>query len=230
MPDRKKSNVLVVAAHPDDEALGCGGTLALHAKQGDYVHALFMTNGVGARGSDQGAQERRAACENATKALGISSVTYNDFPDNKMDSVALLDIVKKIETVIKEIQPAIIYTHHSGDLNIDHEITSRAVLTACRPLPGHSVQAIYGFEVPSSTEWAGPSHTRAFLPSHFVEITTTFEAKKKSLSFYNMEMHSFPHPRSHRNIEALATLRGSQVGVEKAEAFSTIRTMNKDKI
>lgn len=219
-------NILVIAAHSDDEALGCGGTLARHVREGDRVYALFMTDGVGAR-NEGDIEERRKAAQKSAEAIGITQCIFNQFPDNAMDTVALLDIVKAVESAIREINPHIIYTHHSGDLNIDHAITARAVLTACRPLPGANIKAIYGFEVLSSTEWAGPSPDNAFCPNHFVEISEDFATKMKSIDAYNLEMRAFPHPRSAEAIEAQAILRGAQAGVHKAEAFTTIRTIQR---
>ena len=144
--------VLVVAAHPDDEALGCGATMARHAARGDTVCGLFMADGVGARGSTIGLEARRAAAEAAARVLGAEPPRVLGFPDNRLDTVALLDIVQAVEGVLAEVQPDVIYTHHGGDLNIDHVIAHRAVMTAARPVPGQPVRAVYGFEVPSSTE------------------------------------------------------------------------------
>lgn len=222
-----KKRVLVIAAHSDDEALGCGGTLARHAREKDDVYALFMTDGVGARGDTKGAKARADAAHKAAKALGIKDIMMGSFPDNAMDCVPLLEIVQFVESAIRDIKPHVIYTHHAGDLNIDHVLTSRAVLTACRPLPGSKVEAIYGFEVLSSTEWAGPAAANAFCPAHFVNIEEDYAAKVKALKAYQMEMRTFPHPRSPQVVEALAVLRGSQAGVKRAEAFTVLRTITR---
>ncbi len=219
-----KKRVLVVAAHPDDEALGCGGTLARHAREKDEVYALFMTDGVGARGGSKGAKERAKAAAKAAKFMGLRDFMIGVFPDNSMDCAPFLEVVQFVEAAMREIKPQVIYTHHAGDLNIDHVLTSRAVLTACRPLPGSKIEAIYGFEVLSSTEWAGPAQDRAFCPAHFVNIEKDFSAKVKALKAYQVEMRDFPHPRSPQVIEALAVLRGSQAGFKKAEAFTVLRT------
>ena len=217
--------VLAIAAHPDDEALGAAGTLARHAKEGDAVHIVFLADGEGARGSTDHLSDRRAAAQHAGGAMGAQSVLFHDFPDNQMDTVPLLEVAKFVEKTIKEIKPQIIYTHHGGDLNIDHQITHRAVLTACRPMPGNQIEAIYGFEVLSSTEWASPDQDNAFRPTHYVDITAHYAAKDKALKHYEGEMRNFPHARSYKAAEALATLRGSHVGFEKAEAFTVIRTI-----
>lgn len=222
-----RERVLVIAAHPDDEALGCGGTIARHADSGDDVYALFMTDGVGARGAKQDKSARRKACDQAAKILGVKKTFHENFPDNAMDTVSLLSITKSIEKIIKQINPSVIYTHHAGDLNIDHGITARAVMTACRPVPGSNIKSIYGFEILSSTEWAAPSAANTFLPAHFVNIEKYFPAKMKALTSYAMEMRPFPHARSYESVEALGALRGTQAGFKKAEAFSVLRTIKK---
>jgi LmbE family N-acetylglucosaminyl deacetylase len=144
-----------------------------------------------------------------------------------MDAVPLLDVAKVVEQAVRRIRPQIIYTHHEGDLNVDHGVTARAVLTACRPLAASPVEAIYGFEILSSTEWAGPAAAHAFLPAHFVNIEREFRTKIKALAAYRREMRDFPHPRSAQAVEALAVWRGAQAGVKKAEAFSVVRTIRK---
>ena len=164
--------VLAVVAHPDDEVLGTGGTLARHAAKGDAVHILFLADGVGARGDDKAAAERRAkAARLAASALGAREPEFLGLPDNRLDRLALLDIVQPIENAIRKIAPQTIYTHHAGDLNIDHGLCHRAVLTACRPLPDSTVLRIYAMEVPSSTEWSSPQSGNAFMPTHFVDIS-----------------------------------------------------------
>ena len=217
-------SVLVVAAHPDDEALGCGGTLARHTAEGDTVHAIFLTNGVGSRGhSSAEARERNAAARVALAILGVAEVEFYSFPDNQLDTLSLLEVVRAIEARLDAFRPDIVYTHHAGDLNIDHRICQQAVLTAFRPAPGQSVHAIYGFEVCSSTEWAFAGADRAFLPVHFVDIVDYLGAKLAALEAYGDEMRPFPHVRSFEAIKALAQWRGSTVGVAAAEAFSVIR-------
>ena len=190
--------VLAIVAHPDDEALGAGGTLARHAAKGDAVHILFLADGVGARGDDKAAAERRAkAARLAASALRAREPEFLGLPDNRLDRLELLDIIQPIENVIRKIAPQTIYTHHAGDLNIDHGLCHRAVLTACRPLPGSTVLRIYAMEVPSSTEWSSPHSGNAFMPTHFVEISGTQAAKRRALEAYGEEMRPFPHPRSY---------------------------------
>ena len=217
--------ILVVAAHTDDEAMGCGGTIARHVAEGDKVHLLFMTDGVGSREVvAEEVTERLSAAQQAADILGVSSFINLNFPDNRMDSVALLDIVKEVETVISKIAPEIIYTHHIGDLNIDHQVTHKVVMTACRPQPGFCVKTIYAFEVLSSTEWQTPGLI-SFVPNVFVDITDYLSTKIKSCNAYYEEMRNVPHSRSVENIELLAKHRGYTVGVNAAEAFVLLRSI-----
>jgi LmbE family N-acetylglucosaminyl deacetylase len=223
--------VLVVAAHSDDEVLGAGGTIAKHAECGDDVHVLFLTDGVGARASDaQGKKDkekRLEAAKVALETLGVSSFENLDFPDNKIDSVPLLDVTQSIERFARNKQPEIVYTHSLADLNVDHRLCQQAVLTAFRPLPNQTVRNIYAFEVASSTEWGfAQTEGRAFRPTHFVDVTKTMQKKLKALDAYKDEMRMFPHARSIKAIEALATWRGATVGCSAAEAFEVIRSLN----
>ncbi len=219
----KTENILTIAAHPDDEALGCGGTLARHVVAGDRVQCLFLADGAGSRGEGTDVVLRQQQAEAAARKLGAAMPILLDFPDNRMDCVPLLDIVQAIEKVIAKVRPDIIYTHHGNDLNIDHRIVHQAVLTACRPQPGSCVRAIYGFEVPSSTEWASVEVASAFRPVRFVSISDFLQQKLALLDCYAEEMRPSPHARSREAVEALAKWRGATVGVAAAEAYSVIR-------
>jgi len=217
------TKVLVVAAHSDDEALGCAGTIAKHVEAGDEVHLLFLTDGVGARVADENDKKNRvSATAISSGLLGVKSYEFADFPDNKMDSVPLLDIVKCIEAKMDNVNPEVIYTHHSGDLNVDHQLAHRAVLTASRPQPGNTIKEIYAFEVLSSTEWQTPS-IEPFLPTVFIDISAHIEKKRKSLQAYAEEMRDRPHSRSIENAINLARFRGNSMGIEYAEAFVLVR-------
>lgn len=217
-------SILAVVAHPDDEVLGAGGTLARLAAGGAKVHIAFLADGVGARGSDKAAAERRIkAARLAASHLAALEPQFLGFPDNRLDQLDLLDITQAVERLVAEIAPGTIYTHHAGDLNIDHAICHRAVLTACRPLPGSSVRAIYAMEVPSSTEWASPAPNNAFMPTRFVDISAVAKVKRRALEAYGEEMRPFPHPRSFEAIDALARWRGATAGLAAAEAFMVLR-------
>jgi LmbE family N-acetylglucosaminyl deacetylase len=217
-------NVLIVAAHTDDEALGCGGTITRHVAEGDTVNIIYMADGVTSREKceETSFESRNAAAENAQAILGINKVYYLGLPDNRMDSLPFLDVVRPLEKIILQLKPEIVYTHHFGDLNVDHRITHQAVMTACRPLPDSCVREIYAFEVVSSTDWASPG-LLPFDPNCYIDISLYLDVKMKALNAYALEMRPFPHARSTKAIEALACLRGSQVGLEAAEAFIILR-------
>lgn len=217
--------VLVVAAHPDDEVLGCGGTVAWHVDQGHEVKVHIMAEGATSRTDmpDRLAMAtelgglRRSARE-AAAILG-ASVSFDSYADNRMDSVDLLDVVKSVERVVTELRPDRVYTHHGNDVNIDHRIVHQAVVTACRPVPGQSVSSLLFFETPSSTEWQPSACEVVFAPNWFVSIENTIERKRMALQAYASEMRDFPHPRSLVAVEHLARWRGACVGVSAAEAF-----------
>lgn len=221
-------SILIIASHPDDEVLGCGGAILRHIDKGDKVSLLFMTDGVSSRmkTSRKNIRSRIKALKRSNSILGIQSFHHLNFPDNSMDKHPLLNIVKKIETIIKKIKPSVVYTHHHGDLNIDHKITHNAVMTACRPLPDSTVYEIYGFEVLSSTEWATP-HKSVFMPNLYIDITKYISKKIKALEAYNEELRKPPHSRSVEHVKTLAKHRGYSMGVEMAEAFEVYRIINR---
>jgi LmbE family N-acetylglucosaminyl deacetylase len=218
--------VLVVAAHTDDEALGCGGTIARHVAEGDTVYAVFMADGASSRSGNtiRDFAIRNEAAENARVILGIKENFYLGFPDNSMDSIPLLEVVQQLEKIIDRLQPNIVYTHHHGDLNVDHRITNQAVMTACRPIPHTSVRAIYTFEVTSSTDWANQNFF-PFIPCHFVNVERYLERKIASLQAYSLEMRLVPHSRSIMHNVYLSHHRGYMVGLTAAEAFMISRSI-----
>lgn len=217
--------ILVIAAHPDDEVLGCGGAISKHTSNGDSVDILFVSDGVNARNSNNPyeVEKRKKAALSAASILGTNQPIFFDYPDNQLDTVPLLHVIQKIESVISELQPDTIYTHHSGDLNIDHEIVNRAVMTASRSYPGQSVKNIFVFEVVSSTECQGLNSNKVFIPNHYVDIDQFLEKKMLAINAYSMEMRDFPHPRSVKAIKSLAAWRGASVGIQNAECFQVIR-------
>jgi len=223
--------VLVIGAHPDDEVLGCGATAARLVTEGHEVHFAILGEGMTSRHLDRAdadAAQVAALHEQAHAAaakLGVKSVVLHKLPDNRLDTVALLDIVKIVETLVEQIKPEVIYTHHGGDLNVDHVILHRAVLTATRPVTGQPVREIYAFEVPSATEWAFQNLGPAFQPNVFVDVTRTLEAKIAAMECYESEVRKFPHPRSPEALRALAMRWGSVAGCAAAEAFELIRSI-----
>ena len=222
--------ILVIVAHPDDEVLGCGGTIARLTSEGSYVYTLILGEGVTSRDSKRDRTKReneiaelRKQAENANKILGVKKLYAYDFPDNRFDTVPLLDIIKTIEKIKNSVKPDIVFTHHCGDLNIDHQITFKAIMTACRPIKDESVKEIYSFEIPSSTEWNAPFSLTYFMPDYFVNINKSLVAKINALKEYKTELRDFPHPRSLKAIDLNAKQWGVRVGVEAAEAFKIVR-------
>jgi len=223
---------LVIAAHPDDEVLGCGGTIAKLSRAGADVHVAFLADGVGARtdnsaASDEDLSERRQAASRACALLGVKSTAFHDLPDNRLDSVPLLDIIKPIEALIERFQPDTIFTHCAGDVNVDHCRVHQATIVACRPQPGHPVNNVFLFEVASSTEWQLPGSAPAFVPNVFVEITDTIDIKLSALGEYKQELRAWPHPRSTEAVKHLASWRGATIGVASAEAFVLGRSLTR---
>ena len=214
----KKDKIYIVAAHPDDEILGCGGTIIKFREKYD-VNVIFMTNGTSARGKNKKeAVLRKKACLDLFKFLKLKKPIFMNFPDNKMDTVPLLKIIQKLEKIIEKNKPKIIFTHYSECLNIDHKITSQAVMTACRPLKNCSVKKILSFEVLSSTEWA-KFNNKSFEPNYFIDISSSFEKKLIAMKFYKRELRKYPHSRSLKAIESLARFRGISCGDSYAEGF-----------
>lgn len=217
---------LVIAAHPDDEVLGCGGYMAKLSANGWKVFVLIMAEGATSR---QASRDRPAAAvelsalqgaaQAAAGILGAELLEMLDFPDNRMDSVDLLDVVKAIERSVAACKPALVLTHHVSDVNIDHTVINNAVAAACRPCGPNPVEQLLFFEVPSSTEWRPAGTSRPFEPGYFVDISGFLGAKKQALEAYASEMRPFPHPRSTEAVEHLARWRGATVGVAAAEAF-----------
>ncbi|WP_456324631.1 PIG-L deacetylase family protein [Desulfonauticus submarinus] len=221
--------ILIVAAHPDDEILGCGGTVARMVREGYEAYTLILGEGITSRDEVRNRAKRDAEiCElrkqiyKATKIIGVKDVFIYDFPDNRFDTVPLLDIVKVVEKVKSEIQPDIIFTHYEHDLNIDHQITYQAVITATRPMVHESVNTIYSFEVLSSTEWKYPQN---YSPNVFVDISDTLDLKIRAMTEYTSELCQYPHPRSIEGIKMKAQLRAMEAGFEFAEAFMLIRNL-----
>jgi LmbE family N-acetylglucosaminyl deacetylase len=218
-------NVLVVAAHPDDEVLGCGGSMARHSKQGDIVSVLILADGVSSRTDgtsdlNRSTIEARKQCaQRANTILGTTNLLMLAYPDNCMDTVPLLKVVQAIEQAIENHKPTIVYTHHSGDVNVDHCLVHDAVIAACRPQPGQTVRQLLFFETPSSTEWRPPVSRMPFSANWFNDVSDTINIKLEALAAYGSEMRGFPHPRSLAAIEHLARWRGACVGLAAAEAF-----------
>ena len=221
--------VLVVAAHPDDEILGLGGTIARHTQGGDSVSVVIVAEGATSRREKNlvNTEILKNCALNAAKILGTEKPQFLGLPDQRLETVEFLDIVKKIEEFMEKVKPDVIYTHHGNDLNLDHRTVHQAVITAFRPIPGTTFNKIYGFETLSSTEWSTTSIGPRFCPNYYVDISQTLDIKTKALESYEVEMRPFPHPRSIEAVKNLGKVRGSAVGVVAAEAFETLLEINR---
>lgn len=224
--------VLVVAAHPDDELLGVGGTIRKLANQGIECRAIIIGEGITSRAEKRSEadfdelKELQKDARLAANKVGYISIDFCELPDNRLDSMDLLDVIKVVTKYIEMYQPDTIFTHHHGDLNIDHRIVCEAVLTACRPVGNYFVERIYSYETASSTEW-NYTYGEPFNPTVFFDVTDTVEAKIEGMACYRSESAEYPHPRSAKALRALASYRGSNVGVEMAEAFMALRDVHR---
>ena len=228
--EKKMKNVLVFAAHPDDELLGLGSTIRRLANEGISTRAVIMAEGLTSRADKRvdadmsELKDLQADAMRAAEVVGYKELNFCGLPDNRMDGVELLDIVKIVSGYIEEYQPDTIFTHHHGDLNIDHRMTYEAVITACRPMEGGTVKRIYAFETPSSTEW-NYHYSEPFTPNVYFDVTDTIESKIIGMSCYRSESTIYPHPRSPEALRSLAALRGSNAGYKYAEAFMLVREL-----
>ena len=226
---------MIIVAHPDDEILGAGATINKLIK--DYktlAHVVILGEGITSRSQQRDKQKwekelkiHRSNILKAQETTGYQSSSIYDFPDNRFDTIALLDIIKIIETEKNKFNPEVIFTHHAGDLNIDHRITFQAVMTACRPQPDDTVKSIFSFEIPSSTEWQAFNNQPPFIPNFFMEINEdNLNAKQKAMECYEYEKRYFPHPRSIEALKIQAQKRGIEIGKNLAEAYMLIRSIN----
>jgi len=225
------TKVLVIAAHPDDEVLGCGGTIARLAREGHDLYIAILGEGFTSRFQRReqadlsmvGALHTRS--REAAQMLGAKDIFLHNLPDNRFDTVPLLEVIKIVEGLIANLGPNVIYTHHGCDLNVDHRVTHQAVLTATRPLKGQPVREVYAFEIPSSTEWAFHRNGSAFHPNVFIDVSDTLAIKVQAFCHYETEVRPFPHPRSPEAITAIGQRWGSVAGCNAAEAFELVRAI-----
>jgi N-acetylglucosamine malate deacetylase 1 len=217
-------NVLVVAAHPDDEILGVGGTVASHVAKRDKVRVAVMCEGVTSRYSSNRDGEIRKQANEAARIIGVTDLVLGDWPDQRLDTLPECELANKVHQLIEEVQPEVIYTHFGGDINRDHRILAEAVLVAARPYSAPSVREIIMFETPSSTEWGSPTLTVPFQPNLYVDISEFMERKVKAFSCYSAEVQQYPHPRSLAALADRARYWGSVVNRPSAEAFMLVRS------
>lgn len=231
----RNKRVMIVVAHPDDELLGLGATMnKLIEEYGILTHVIILGEGITSRSDKRDVEKwesqlsiHRSNIFNAQKAIGYNSVSIYDFPDNRFDTVPLLDIIKVIEKEKNLFLPNVIFTHHGGDVNIDHKLTFESVITACRPINSEVVKTIITFETPSGTEWRASSDPKHFVPNILFEVSEkNIDSKIRGMESYEFERRKYPHPRSPEALKILAQRWGISVGVDYAEAFCLIRSIN----
>ena len=217
------NKVLIIAPHPDDETLGCGGTLLKHGSSGDEIHWLIVTNITEKYGWEiEKVSRRQEEIKKVSKAYGFKSVHKLDFPTMKLDAIPISELVNKISNVIKKVKPHFIYLNDQNDIHTDHQIVFKAVMSSSKSFRHPYIQRILNYETLSETEFTAPLQGKAFQPNVFVDITKFFEKKGKIMLEYDSEVMDPPYPRSLDVIEALAKYRGSRIGVKYAEAFSLL--------
>ena len=228
----KDKKILIVVAHPDDEILGLGATMHKIIRETNCeTRVVILGEGITSRSDNRDTelwkkelQIHRSNIESATATIGYGNVSVYDFPDNRFDSVDLLDLVKTIEKEKQDFNPDIIFTHHGGDVNIDHQMTFQAVNTACRPMEQENVRSIITFETASGTEWIASTDPRKFVPNFYFSIEKEdLDAKIKAMESYEFEKRPYPHPRSPEALEIIAKRWGTVVGTRMAEAFCVVR-------
>jgi LmbE family N-acetylglucosaminyl deacetylase len=221
------NRILVVATHPDDEVLGCGGVIARHASAGDEVHVVVATKGVPPMFSAELVQQTREELARAHQILGVKGITFLDFPAAHLDTIPGSRIAEAFRAVFCDVKPHVVYVPHQGDLHTDHKCTYWASLVAARPHMGHTPSRLLCYETLSETEWGAPSPADAFVPNVFVDISEHLDTKRRAMACYRTQLNDYPHPRSLKAIEALAALRGATVCVPAAEAFMLLREVLK---
>jgi LmbE family N-acetylglucosaminyl deacetylase len=231
----RNKRIMIVVAHPDDELLGLGATF--HKLIDEYnvqTHVVILGEGITSRSDNRDVKVwenelaiHRENIKKAQLAIGYHNTSIYDFPDNRFDSVALLDIVKVIEKEKLQFNPDVVFTHHGGDVNIDHQRTFESIITSCRPMKNEKVKMIITFETPSGTEWRSPTDPRHFLPNLFFSVSEEdVNAKIKGMESYEFERREYPHPRSPKALKIQAQRWGVVVGTDFAEAFCLIRSIN----
>ncbi len=223
---------MIVVAHPDDELLGLGASMHRLIKEFQIItHVVILGEGITSRSDARDLKKwqnelriHKNNIKSAQKSIGYHSVSLYEFPDNRFDTVSLLDLIKVIEKEKQEFKPYAIFTHHGGDLNIDHQLTFKAVMTACRPMKQETVNMIVSFETPSGTEWRASTDPTHFIPNLFIEVSEeSVTAKISGMEFYEFEKRAYPHPRSPEALNVLAKRWGISIGCDFAEAFNIVR-------
>lgn len=218
-----RTRVAVIAAHPDDELLGAGGTLARHVRDGEEVHAIVVADGAGSRYPAELIATLEKQAHRAAEIIGFTSLQFLSLPDQRLDTVPLIELTQRLEGVLDEIAPITVYTHFPEDVNDDHRVVARCAWTACRPYARPELRKFAVFQTPSSTEWAWPMPGTEFRPNLFVDVSDTLETKIAAMECYATELRDYPHPRSSRALREHAAYWGSRIGRLAAEPFTVLR-------
>lgn len=219
-------NILVVAPHPDDEVLGCGGIIAKYSQLGCKVYVLVATKGSPKLYSSDKIDNIRREAQTAHGILGVTETVFLDFPAPELDQISLAEISREFSEVIKRFNITDLYIPHRGDIHGDHRVVFNASLVAARPVGDYSVKSIFAYETLSETEWAPPFSDDAFIPSKFVDVSAFFNRKLEAMGCFKSQLKQFPNPRSIETLTALSQFRGSTVGFAHAEAFMVIRIVD----
>lgn len=215
--------VLVVAPHADDEVLGVGGTIAKYIDEGNEVYVCVITTGHPSMFPQEVLDKLRNEAIESHKFLGVNQTYFLDLPAVMLSEVPKHEVNQKINGVIDEVQPDVVFIPHFGDMHLDHYIVSQASMVGVRPIKNHRILEVYSYETLSETEWNIPHVTNAFMPNTYIDITDYLDKKKIAMEHFTTQLTEFPHPRSIEAIESLAKLRGSTIGVKAAEAFCLVR-------
>jgi LmbE family N-acetylglucosaminyl deacetylase len=221
--DVDRTRVVVIAAHPDDELLGAGGTLARHVRDGDEVHAVVVADGAGSRYPAELVSTLEKQARRAAEVIGFTSLQFLSLPDQRLDAVPLIELTQRLEGVLDEMEPSTVYTHFPEDVNADHRLVARCAWTACRPYARPLLRKFAVFETPSSTEWAWPMPGTEFRPNLFVDVSDTVAVKVAAMECYETELRDYPHPRSSRALMERAAYWGSHIGRLAAEPLIVLR-------
>lgn len=218
--------VLVIAAHPDDELLGLGGTLARHTREGDVVNVVIVSEGASSRYAEESTSLLQQNCRQAAQILGVQDVCFLGMRDQYLDAQPITEMIRPVEKIVHEIKPDVVYTHHWGDLNRDHRVVSEAVMVAARPVGDHYPRRVLCYETPSSSEWSSPDIALQFVPNYFVDITSSMETKLQAMTCYSTEVRPAPHPRSLESLRSRAQYWGQIIGKPYAEGFVLVREVH----
>lgn len=222
------AKILIIAPHPDDEVLGCGGTMRKHTENGNEVFLCIVTKPYTPDWTEAYIENKKKEIKASNDILGIKKTFFLDLPTVKLDTVPQKQLNDAVSSCVQEVNPEVVYIPFFGDINKDHQLVSQASIVAVRPKPGLTIRKVFLYEVLSETEWAKPAQKieEVFIPNQYEDISGFLDDKLKAMSAYQSELKEYPHPRSLKGIEVLAQKRGTECGKKAAEAFMILREVN----